>query len=148
MTDHLSSRNPKKSFSIWLGLGLAIALDTAIQIIWKSAVSNVPASLSPWDTVFVTVKQPLCQVTFVLFIIQFINWMTVLAKANLSYSQPITALSLVTVTGMSFLLLNENIPPLRLAGMILILAGVWFISMTDHRTLQDARPIEGKKHER
>jgi drug/metabolite transporter (DMT)-like permease len=60
--------------------------------------------------------------------------MAVLRKADLSYAQPITSLSLISVTAVSFSLFHERVSPQRIAGMLLILSGVWFISMTGHRT--------------
>jgi drug/metabolite transporter (DMT)-like permease len=147
MIAHLPSRDPKKTLFIWLGLGLTVALDTAIQILWKSAVSAAPPLSTPIQTIFFTIRQPFCQVIFALFIIQFINWMTVLSKTDLSYSQPVTSLSIVSVTALSFIILHEKTPPLRLAGMALILAGVWFISMTDHKTSPGTSPAMEEKHE-
>ncbi len=85
-----------------------------------------------------TLRQPLFHLTIVLFILQFGNWMSILARADLSYSQPITALSVVTVTASSYVLLGEHVTSLRLVGMLLILTGVWFISMTEQRTTADS----------
>jgi drug/metabolite transporter (DMT)-like permease len=98
-----------------------------------------------WRIVLFTLNQPLFHITLLLMLIQFINWMTVLAKTDLSYSQPITALSLISVAVFSHLILHEHVPPLRIMGMILILTGVWFITATGHRTLSrlpERSPVE------
>lgn len=134
----LEHKNRKILFDIWIGIGLTIAVDTAIQLSWKSAVANVPSSASAWDTIMLMLRQPLCYVIIILFLFQFVNWMTLLSKADLSYIQPLTALSLAFVTGFSYLLLHEHISLQRVVGMVLILAGVWFISMTKHKTTLDA----------
>jgi len=134
----LEHKNRKILLGVWIGIGLTIALDTAIQLSWKSAVGNVPSSASAWDTIMLMLRQPLCYATITLFLFQFVNWMTLLSKADLSFIQPLTALSLVSVTGFSYLLLHEHISLQRIAGMVLILAGVWFISMTRHKTTLDA----------
>jgi drug/metabolite transporter (DMT)-like permease len=133
-TMFLKPKNSKVIFEVWIGIGLTIVLDTAIQLSWKSAVANVPSSASAWDTILLMLRQPLCYVTITLFLFQFFNWMTLLSKADLSYIQPLTALSLASVTGFSYLLLHEHISLQRAAGMFLILAGVCFISMTRHKT--------------
>jgi drug/metabolite transporter (DMT)-like permease len=52
----------------------------------------------------------------------------------LSYAQPITSLSYVTVFFLSVHYLNESTDALQIAGILLVLAGVWFISQTDHVT--------------
>jgi drug/metabolite transporter (DMT)-like permease len=134
----LEHKNKKILFGVWMGIGLTIALDTAIQLSWKSAVANVPSSASARDTIMLMLRQPLCSVIIILFLFQFVNWMKLLSKADLSYIQPLTALSLASVTGFSYLLLHEHISLKRVAGMVLILAGVWFISMTKHKTTLDA----------
>ena len=120
---------------VWLGLALAIALDTVAQLCWKYAVGQVPDTIGLWQSVIATVAEPLFLVALLVFAIQFFNWMIVLAHADLSYAQPITALSYVTVSGASMVLFHERLPLLRLIGLAMILLGVWFISRTSHRTI-------------
>jgi len=127
----------KQDVNVWGGLGVAILLDTAIQLFWKSAVSKVPSSMGALETVLFTLTQPLFQLSLLFILLQFVNWMTVLARADLSYSQPITALSVVSVTVFSHLMLHEQVSLLRIIGMLFILSGVWFISTTGHSTAVD-----------
>ncbi|MGA2315369.1 MAG: EamA family transporter [Thermodesulfobacteriota bacterium] len=121
--------------AVWIGLALAIALDTTAQLCWKAATFHAPASASIWQTLVITFRQPLFHVTVLLFILMFFNWMIVLSNADLSYAQPITALSYVTVSVVAVVLLGEDIPPQRMIGITMILFGVWFISSTSHRTV-------------
>jgi drug/metabolite transporter (DMT)-like permease len=130
--DH-DSRLPQ-SRTVWIGLALAILLDTVTQLCWKSAVAYVPETLGVWSSIGHILSVPLFQVTLLLFLLQFVNWMVVLAHADLSYAQPITALSYVTVNGASMAIFHEHLSALRIAGLALILLGVWFISRTSHRT--------------
>jgi len=130
-----TSSRLRKTSVVWLGLVVAIVLDTAIQLCWKTAVSPSPSATGLWSMALITLNQPLLYITLLLILIQFVNWMTVLAGTDLSYSQPITALSLISVTVFSHLLLHEHIPFLRIMGMMFILTGVWFISSTGHRTV-------------
>ncbi len=124
----------KKIVAVWAGLFAAIALDTVVQLVWKSATDQVPSSAGAWDTVEMMLRQPLCYAVFALFGLQFVNWMALLKRADLSYVQPITALSLVTVTFFSYLVLHEHVTGRRVAGMLLILFGVWRVGATRHRT--------------
>jgi drug/metabolite transporter (DMT)-like permease len=122
---------------VWIRIGLTIALDTAMQLSWKSAVANVPPSASALDTIMLMLQQPLCYITIMFVLFQFVNWMALLKRADLSYVQPLTALSLASVTFFSYLFLHEHISLQRVAGMVLIITGVWFISMTKHKTSLD-----------
>jgi drug/metabolite transporter (DMT)-like permease len=118
--------------SVAAGLGLAILLDTIVQFTWKRAADTVPASAGASQTLLLIVHQPLFQLTLLLWICQFVNWMLVLGNADLSFAQPITALSYVTVALVGWLGLHEHIPPLRIAGIALIVIGVWQMSRTHH----------------
>jgi drug/metabolite transporter (DMT)-like permease len=120
--------------SVVIGLWLAIVLDTGVQLCWKLAVLKVPESAGFMETVAQTLRQPFFIAAISMFAAQFINWMHVLSKADLSYAQPITALSYVSVAILSAIYLNETVSPVHMAGIVLILLGVWFISNTDHRT--------------
>lgn len=75
---------------------------------------------------------PVFLVVALLLACQLFNWLKVLDHADLSYAQPITSLSYVSVGLCSVFLLDEPIDGQMLAGIALILAGVWFISRTDH----------------
>lgn len=56
-------------------------------------------------------------------------WLIVLSRANLSYAYPMIALTYVLVPLAAWLFLNEPpIPPLRWAGMALIIAGVILVA--------------------
>jgi drug/metabolite transporter (DMT)-like permease len=123
-------------FPLELGvrLALAIALDTAVQLSWKSAALRIPSPPSIETTVAAVAGQPLFIAVAILFALQLWNWVKVLELADLSFAQPITALSYVSVCVLSALYLGESIGAFKIAGIGLILAGVWFISRTDHVT--------------
>jgi uncharacterized membrane protein len=137
-----SSIEPKKGhgvpFDIRLGLALAIILDTGVQLCWKQAVlpgaSGNSSEGSALFTVVSTLQQPVFWAAMLMFGAQFYNWMKVLAKADLSYAQPITALSYVSVTVLSVLFLHEQVNLFRLLGIACVLVGVWLICRTKHCT--------------
>jgi drug/metabolite transporter (DMT)-like permease len=70
-----------------------------------------------------------------LFVVQFICWILLLARADFSYVQPITALSLITVAVCSVVFFSENVSLVRIAGIVMILIGVLLISNTSHNTM-------------
>jgi uncharacterized membrane protein len=127
----LQSRIPLK---LGLGLALAIALDTASQIILKVAVLRVPEEPSLWSSVEAALHQPLFLVAAAIIIWQFINWLQVLERADLSFVQPITSLSYVSVCALSVYYLGETVDLLQITGMAIVLAGVWCVGLTEHRS--------------
>jgi uncharacterized membrane protein len=126
------SRIPPK---LAMGLTLAIALDTAGQIVLKIAVSQLSETSSLWAAVEAALKQPLFLVAAAVMIWQLINWLQVLDGADLSFVQPITSLSYVTVCALSVLYLGEKIDLLQTMGIAIVLAGVWCVGLTEHKSL-------------
>lgn len=128
-----------------VGLALTIVLDTGVQILWKAAASAVPASAGVIEVVIGMLSQPIFYGVIAMFIAQFVIWMKVLAKADLSFAQPITALSFVSVCALSSVVLHEQVGPMRLVGIGLILLGTWFVSQTSHNTVAglDDSPTHG-----
>ncbi len=126
-----------------IGLIVAVLFDTASQVLWKQAALSLPdGALEHIPTAIAAIAhQPLFLVVGILFFAQLLNWLHVLGDADVSYALPITALSYVSVAAASAVWLGEAITPARVAGMVLILAGVILISRTDHNTLQPRGPL-------
>jgi drug/metabolite transporter (DMT)-like permease len=136
-----NSMSKRKKFPTKLaaGLLLAILIDTAVQLFWKSAVLSLPDNGSPWINVQALLHSPLAVFVIFLMACQFFNWLMVLSKADLSYAQPLTSLSYVSVYCLSVIYLKEATDLIQIAGIIFVLAGVWFISQTDHVTQSNER---------
>jgi drug/metabolite transporter (DMT)-like permease len=124
------SRDIQVSVRLVVGLGLAVVFDTAQQLAWKVGIDAMPETNSPSATIDAVLHQPLLAVVAVLMVARLINWLKVLELADLSFAQPITSLSYVLVTVLSSVYLKETLTPLQIAGMVIIVAGVWCISQT------------------
>lgn len=144
MTQPITSKSPLLSRRqlVWLTLTLAIAMDTVVQLCWKFAIEQVPETVGLWQSVAAILHEPLFHVALIVFCMQFFNWMIVLAHADLSYAQPVTALSYVTVSVASVVLFHEQLSLLRMAGLAMIMVGVWAISRTNVWTAGLA-PVQG-----
>ncbi len=120
---------------------LAILIDTALQLVWKSAVLSLPNDGSPWLNVQAILQNPLFLFVIFLMACQFFNWLLVLRNADLSFAQPVTSLSYVSVFFLSVLFLKEAADLLQMTGILFVLVGVWFISQTDHVTPSQEREV-------
>lgn len=116
------------------GLLLAIVLCSASQLCWKQATTKVPENSSVMATLHVTLLEPMFWIAAALYVWQFFNWMRVLRYADLSFAQPITAGTYVVVGAAAWLFFDESLPPHRLMGIGLILAGVVLISSSPHKS--------------
>ena len=120
------------------GLIAAIVLDTVIQVAWKRAVAGIPAEASFAAIAGAACLNPFFYAAMGAFAAQFFNWLRVLKHADLSFAQPFTALSYVSVLAISGRALHENISAAKIAGVALIFVGVFFISRTPFRTTEGA----------
>jgi len=116
----------------WLaiGLGLAILLDTAGQLLWKVCIASIPSDVGLSLTVAAVLHQPLFIALVATFLCQLFNWLKVLKRADLSYAQPITSLSYVTVCALSAFLLGEHVGFAKIAGVLSVLGGVALVSQS------------------
>ena len=64
----------------------------------------------------------------VAFAISFFLWLKILAAVPLSYAYPMVSLGYVFVFLAAWLILGESLPPLRLIGLSLIIAGILFVA--------------------
>ena len=118
---------PKISRKVFIGLTLAILLDTGLQILWKAAVADMPDQPTLWQTTQGMLRQPAFVLVGLLMVGQACNWMVVLNHTDLSYAHAITSLSYVSVAALSVVYLGESIALSQALGIALILAGVWCV---------------------
>jgi drug/metabolite transporter (DMT)-like permease len=130
----MERRRPKVPRPVVAGLCLAVVLDTVIQIAWKLAVSGIPAGASTAATLRGALSSPFFYAAMLTFGAQTWNWLRVLARADLSFAQPFTALSYLSVLTLSSHSLHESLSLTRVSGVGLILLGVFLISRTPSRT--------------
>jgi drug/metabolite transporter (DMT)-like permease len=123
-------------FKLAFGLTLTIAIDTVVQLVWRVAAQDLPETLS-WEVATAVLAQPLFLVVIGLMICQLFNWLAVLGEADLSFAQPFTSLSRITVCLASVYFLNERISPEQVAGIVLVCAGAWCISQTARNTARN-----------
>jgi drug/metabolite transporter (DMT)-like permease len=134
---NVTAMNLRKTLPLRLivGLVLAVVLDTTLQVFWKVAVIDVPGQDASFlQFIGSALSSPMFLFVIFLMALQFFNWLVVLANADLSYAHPVTSLSYVTVFALSILYLNQETDPIQALGVAFVLAGVWFISRTEHKT--------------
>jgi drug/metabolite transporter (DMT)-like permease len=113
-----------------VGLTLAIVFDTVQQLAWKSGIVGTLDTDSPKAIIQAVLQEPLFGLVALIMVLRLVNWLKVLEHADLTFAQPITSLSYVTVTVASAIFLKEKVTLLQLVGMAMIIAGVWCISQT------------------
>ena len=59
-----------------------------------------------------------------LWVVSTLVWLSVLAKSELSYAYGVGAATYVVVPVLAHLLFRESLPPLRIAGLVLVSLGI------------------------
>lgn len=91
------------------GIGF-VSFSNALEFIFRNA-------LSPWVWSGI-----------LLYSLTFFIWIVVLSRIDLSIALPVGSTSYILTPLMAILFLKENVPPLRWLGIMLIIAGMLFVS--------------------
>lgn len=116
---------------LFLGLTVAVLLDTGVQIFWKMGVIDIPDSVLPWQLLSAVTERPIFLLVIALMLAQLFNWLSVLSMADLSFAKPFTSISYITVSLVSFFVLGEHLHALQVLGIAIIVAGVWCVSRSE-----------------
>ena len=125
-----------------IGLFAAVAIDTLLQLAWKSTVLETAPDASPLATLSSVFANPAFFGVLFLMAIQFFNWLIVLSQADLSYVKPISSLSYASVPVFSAFALGEAVDGLEIMGLACVITGVWLISQTQPTTSKSSKPQE------
>ena len=130
--------NRRLTSKLAIGLFAAIAIDTLLQLAWKTTVLETTDDASPLATLGSVFANPAFFGVLFLMAIQFFNWLIVLSQADLSYVKPISSLSYASVPVFSALALGEVVDPVEITGLMCVIAGVWLISQTQPLTAKSS----------
>jgi drug/metabolite transporter (DMT)-like permease len=113
-----------------LQLGLNAALVTISELLLKkgalaAAAIPVPRWLS-WTGVAALGSGWVVAGIF-FYLLSFVNWLTLLRTVPLHIAFPVTNLSHALIPLGAWVLLGERFGPVRAAGIVLIIAGTWFV---------------------
>jgi multidrug transporter EmrE-like cation transporter len=114
----------------WLYIALTVGLTVYGQVVlkWrmnlKGAVPNgfIPAA----GFLFHTLLDAYVISTYVAALLASLTWMAAMTKFDISFAYPFMSLSFVLVLVLGAAWLGEPITGGKIAGMCLIMAGIWF----------------------
>ena len=114
---------------------LSDVLETLIHFFFKkTALStdgfNVSGMLASFAFLKAALFSPFLWVGLLLVLLVFIIWSTILSKIDLSVAVPIASFSYIFVPLVSVIFLHEQISIIRWLGILLILIGVIFVSLS------------------
>ena len=127
----LAHRFPLK---LAFGLALTVVIDTVIQLAWKIGVVAMPAFSLSFAMAEAVFTHPALYLVIGLMLVQLFNWLMVLDHADVSFAQPFTSLSRITVCIASAFILGERLTPAQFAGIAMVSIGAWCICRTNRKT--------------
>jgi drug/metabolite transporter (DMT)-like permease len=131
------SEKGSRKMLIILILG-SVTLAGVAQVTLKSGVNRVTHSSGgaglqlSGSSLKALFSSPVVWVGLALFGLSAVVWLFALSRASLSFAYPFAALGYVIIVAFSMLVLHENVPPLRWAGVALIVAGIVLVAQTPH----------------
>jgi multidrug transporter EmrE-like cation transporter len=109
---------------------LAVLLGAMGQVIMKMGMKiyGEVTATSVWSQLVPILKVPQVFLGFVCYGISAVLWIAVVSNVDLSLAYPMVSLAYVLVFLASWLFLGEQISAMRIAGLVVIVAGVLVIS--------------------
>lgn len=117
-------------FSVVLGVGGQIALKYGVGAAAKGPSSKIASSLDP--RAVITFLQSAATNKFVilgflLYLISAVSWLIILSRVDLSFAYPLISIGYIIIVILSRLIFNEPVTTYRIAGTILVCAGVFLL---------------------
>jgi drug/metabolite transporter (DMT)-like permease len=106
------------------GWMLFVAVETATQVSFKYAGATLDDRSGLGHLVAHALTTPVVLLGFGLYFLGFLIWMTILKNVDLGRAFPMTAMIYVSTLASAVILFHETLNPTRIAGVVVIAAGV------------------------
>lgn len=111
-------------------LVVAILLGAVGQVALKTGINQLGVRPAPLVVIQSIFTQWQVTVGFLCYGASSLLYLVALSRLELSYAYPMVALSYVIVTFLSWKLLNESVPGIRIAGLAAICVGVIIVALS------------------
>lgn len=112
---------------------VSISLGAVAQFLLKVGVNSMGGfRLDKYHllgSVIGVLLEPHIAVGILIFVSSMLMWLMVISSMELSRAYPMISISYIIITLLSRFILHESLPPMRLAGIVVILTGVVMISL-------------------
>jgi multidrug transporter EmrE-like cation transporter len=117
-------------FSVVLGVAGQLAIKHGVGIASSGASSRITHSLDVGS--ILAFLQSAAANKFVIFgflfyLISAASWLVILSRVDLSYAYPMISIGYIVIVLLSKYLFDEPVSSMRIAGTLLICAGVFFL---------------------
>ena len=117
---------------IFLFLVINDLLDTTAQLLMKKGLGLIDLnSISAFFLHLINFSDPnifLFWIGLIIYLSNFILWMSILSKIDLSIALPLASSGYILIPIAAIFFLHEVVSPMRWLGLILIVLGIYFVS--------------------
>lgn len=118
--------------SIFYFIFFAIILNTAAQLLLKVGMTKIGSFTCSFNNLMPIFWQ-VCLSPAILFglscyVFSVLVWLVVLSRADVSLAYPLTSLGYITTAVAAYYLFHEPLSATRLAGIVVIIVGVYLIA--------------------
>ena len=128
---------------------IAIALGAVGQIFLKAGIQKLGVHPPPLR-VLAAIATPMVAGGFICYGLSSLLYLLAISRLDLSYAYPMVAFSYVMVAALSYWFFHDVPPPMRIAGLAIILIGVMVVALSykemTHPTHAAAPPAESVAH--
>jgi len=120
--------------NILLIIIISLVLSVSGQLLLKRGIITLgEIHLDSVQAVFLLLRAfaiPAVQIGILCYVASIIFWIVVLSRVELSFAYPMGSISYIIVAFFSRIFFHEHISPCRWAGIFIICAGVFLVSIT------------------
>jgi drug/metabolite transporter (DMT)-like permease len=120
-----------------------LLVETAAQVSFKIAGAGLDARHGLGALIVHSAFQPWVLTAFILYFGCFLLWMLILKDADLGRAFPMTALIYLCTLGAAVFLFHEALSPLRVVGIVAIIAGVVLLASDENSARDVESPVHG-----
>jgi multidrug transporter EmrE-like cation transporter len=117
-------------FSVVLGGGGQIALKYGVGLASNRSSSRIVESLDPKSVLSFlqsAATNKFVILGFALYLVSAVSWLIILSRVDLSFAYPLISIGYIIIVVLSRLIFNEPVTSYRIAGTVLVCAGVFLL---------------------
>ncbi len=126
-----------------LGWVVFLMVETGAQVSFKIAGAGLDLSQGVWPMIAHAAGSPWVVTAFTLYFGCFLLWMLILKDADLGRAFPMTALIYLCTLGAAIFLFHEVLTPMRIVGILAIIAGVVILASDENSAREVESPVHG-----
>jgi multidrug transporter EmrE-like cation transporter len=117
-------------FSVVLGVAGQIALKYGVGVASAKTSSRIVQSLDPrsiFNFLGSAAANKFVILGFALYLVSAVSWLIILSRVDLSFAYPLISIGYIIIVILSRFIFNEPVTSFRIAGTLLVCAGVFLL---------------------